>query len=50
MAWSLPKSLLPSRSSTCIEKPAALPMPWIGGGGSTSVRASMMTASLSFSP
>ncbi|MGY4349327.1 hypothetical protein ACVWXM_005820 [Bradyrhizobium sp. GM7.3] len=50
MAWSLAKSLLPSRSSTCIEKPAALPMPWIGGGGSTSVRASMMAASLSFSP
>ena len=25
-------------------------VPWIGGGGSTSVRASMMTPSLSFSP
>jgi len=31
-------------------KPAALPMPWIGGGGSTSARASMIVANLSFSP
>ena len=31
-------------------KPAALPMPWIGGGGITRIRASSITDSFSFKP
>ena len=31
-------------------KPAALPMPWIGGGGITRIRASGMAAIFSFNP
>ena len=50
MACSLSKSELPSRSWTCMAKPAALPMPWIGGGGITSIRASRITAIFSFNP
>ena len=49
IACSLPRSKLLSRSSICIVKPAALPMPWIGGGGSTRMRASSIAAILSFS-
>ena len=50
IACNLLKSELPSRSWTCIAKPAALPMPWIGGGGTTRIRASSMTDSFSFKP
>ena len=39
-ALQLGESKLPSRSSTCMVKPPALPMPWIGGGGSTRTRPS----------
>ena len=42
---SFPRSKLPSRSSICMVKPPALPMPWIGGGGSTRTLPSSMTAS-----
>src|SRR5262249_8289124 len=41
---SLVRSKLPSRSSSCMAKPAALPMPWIGGGGNTTMRACSITA------
>src|SRR5580704_13185091 len=50
MACSLPKSELPSRSSTCMAKPAALPMPWIGGGGITRIRACWIAPSFWFNP
>lgn len=40
MPPSLAKSKLLSRISTCMVKPAAKPMPWIGGGGSTRTVAS----------
>ena len=35
IACNLVKSNEPSRNCTCMVKPPALPMPWIGGGGST---------------
>ena len=44
MRSSLVKSLLPSRSSTIMVKPLALPMPWIGGGISTKPVASVISS------
>src|SRR2546430_5548862 len=50
IACNLLKSELPSRSWTCIAKPAALPIPWIGGGGDTRIRAAPVTDKFLFNP
>ena len=47
---SLGKSKLPSRSSSCMVAPDALPTPWIGGGGTTSTRASITSCIARFMP